>query len=257
MTLLAACGGRSGLDGGFASQTGDAGVCGDGKVSPGESCDDGSNDGRYGGCTAQCTASPFCGDRIVQPDHEECDTAGDISELPCSSHCQLANEVVNGDFEDGTLTGWTEVGTGPFVKHQAIAYTAIPDDWADAGVTPVAHGGTYCALVVTGSGIQLGFEQVIAVKSGLRYAYYADYLLKEAQIPGQDRAFQTVQLYINGALVASHTSGALATPEYGSFSGYYIPTTNELTLRVVSVRILSLGTGQGRMCLDNVRLVEE
>ncbi len=233
-------------------------VCGNGKVDPGEQCDDGINDGGYGGCTPQCTYGPFCGDGIVQPDYEECDTAGDISMLPCTPHCRLANNVVNGDFENGTLDGWTTVGTGPFVHPMAIAYAAMPDQlFEDAGVNPVAHGGVYCAFVQTGSGIELGFEQAIVVKAGVKYAFYADYLLREAQIPGQDRVAQTIQLYIDGTLMASHTSGTLAVPEYGSFSGYYVPATDQLTLRVVSVRPLDIGTGMGEMCLDNVRLVEQ
>jgi len=234
------------------------GVCGNGHVDPGEQCDDGINDGQYGGCTPQCTYGPFCGDGIMQPNYEECDTASDISVLPCTPRCRLANCVVNGDFENGTLDGWNTVGNGPSVHPVAITYAAMPGYIpAYASVDPVVNGGTYCGFVRTGDGIEIGFEQTIVVKAGVKYALYADYLLREAQIPGQDRVAQAIQLTIDGALLASHTSGALPVPERGSFSGYYVPTSNEVTLRVVSMRPLDLGTGMGQMCLDNVRLVEQ
>jgi cysteine-rich repeat protein len=48
-------------------------LCGDGKLDPGETCDNGVNDGSYGGCNADCTAAPNCGDGIVQPGREACD----------------------------------------------------------------------------------------------------------------------------------------------------------------------------------------
>jgi fibro-slime domain-containing protein len=47
-------------------------ICGDGILSFGEECDDGTNDGGYGECDVGCKLGPFCGDGIVQ-DPEHCD----------------------------------------------------------------------------------------------------------------------------------------------------------------------------------------
>ena len=47
-------------------------VCGDGILSFGEECDDGTNDGAYGECGAGCKLWPFCGDGMVQAP-EQCD----------------------------------------------------------------------------------------------------------------------------------------------------------------------------------------
>lgn len=47
-------------------------VCGDGILSFGEECDDGTNDGGYGECDVGCKLGPFCGDGIVQG-KEACD----------------------------------------------------------------------------------------------------------------------------------------------------------------------------------------
>ncbi len=49
-----------------------AAVCGDGILSFGEECDDGTNDGGYGECDVGCKLGPFCGDKIVQ-ENEQCD----------------------------------------------------------------------------------------------------------------------------------------------------------------------------------------
>jgi fibro-slime domain-containing protein len=49
-------------------------ICGDGVLSFGEECDDGTNDGGYGECGADCRLGPFCGDAIQQPEFgEDCD----------------------------------------------------------------------------------------------------------------------------------------------------------------------------------------
>lgn len=47
-------------------------VCGDGILSFGEECDDGTNDGGYGECAPGCKLGPFCGDGMVQ-EPEQCD----------------------------------------------------------------------------------------------------------------------------------------------------------------------------------------
>jgi fibro-slime domain-containing protein len=59
--------------------------CGDGVVTPPETCDLGAmNTGAYGGCRADCTPAPYCGDKIVQKPEEQCDTAGN-----CDKNCKL------------------------------------------------------------------------------------------------------------------------------------------------------------------------
>jgi fibro-slime domain-containing protein len=47
-------------------------VCGDGILSFGEECDDGTNDGGYGECDEGCKLGPFCGNGVVEGT-EACD----------------------------------------------------------------------------------------------------------------------------------------------------------------------------------------
>jgi fibro-slime domain-containing protein len=47
-------------------------VCGDGILSFGEECDDGTNDGGYNECDMGCKLGAFCGDNVVQA-QEQCD----------------------------------------------------------------------------------------------------------------------------------------------------------------------------------------
>jgi len=78
-------------------------ICGDGKVDPGEQCDDGSNTGEYGGCNADCTLAPYCGDGVPQ-ENEDCDygalnTPPDNAEYGgCLTSCKLGPHC-----SDGTL----------------------------------------------------------------------------------------------------------------------------------------------------------
>jgi len=49
------------------------GVCGDGVINIGETCDDGENNGGYDACTEDCLSEgPHCGDGVLDPT-EECD----------------------------------------------------------------------------------------------------------------------------------------------------------------------------------------
>jgi fibro-slime domain-containing protein len=70
-------------------------TCGDGIVSIGEECDDGTakNTGGYGQCGPDCKLGPYCGDGIVQPEYEDCDTGMNANitvdgTKPCPSGCR-------------------------------------------------------------------------------------------------------------------------------------------------------------------------
>jgi cysteine-rich repeat protein len=48
--------------------------CGNGIVTPDETCDDGAQNGTgYGFCAANCTPGPRCGDGVVTAGEEQCD----------------------------------------------------------------------------------------------------------------------------------------------------------------------------------------
>jgi fibro-slime domain-containing protein len=63
------------------------GACGDGVVTPPETCDLGKakNTGAHGGCNADCTLAPYCGDKVVQAAAgEECDSTAN-----CDGNCKV------------------------------------------------------------------------------------------------------------------------------------------------------------------------
>ena len=66
--------------------------CGDGVISNGELCDDGSNNGKgYGFCLASCKPGPRCGDSLVQAGQEQCDDGANngTSASKCQTDCTL------------------------------------------------------------------------------------------------------------------------------------------------------------------------
>ena len=87
--------------------TGAMGVCGDAKVDPGETCDDGNAVGGDG-CPANCV-SERCGDGATDlRDGEECDDANAVDDDECTNACRLpacGDGVVQGDegCDDGDL----------------------------------------------------------------------------------------------------------------------------------------------------------
>jgi len=64
-------------------------ACGDGVVTPPETCDLGTamNTGAYGGCNADCTLAPYCGDGIVTAPEEQCDYKATGSKN-CDKNCK-------------------------------------------------------------------------------------------------------------------------------------------------------------------------
>src|SRR5690606_14161509 len=67
--------------------------CGDGVVTPDETCDDGPLNGAgYGQCTDACVPGPRCGDGVVDPEQEQCDNGANrdgyqLSSGSCAPGC--------------------------------------------------------------------------------------------------------------------------------------------------------------------------
>ncbi|MFZ6181424.1 hypothetical protein [Nannocystis pusilla] len=75
--------------------------CGDGKIDPGEACDDGPDKAADGACTHQCAAAA-CGDGLVWAGVETCDLGdGNSSEYGGCDGCQLAAHCGDGIVDEG------------------------------------------------------------------------------------------------------------------------------------------------------------
>ena len=63
-------------------------ICGDGKVAPGEQCDNGKdNGGGYNQCGSDCRLGPYCGDGKVEDGKEECDNGKNDDVYGATSGC--------------------------------------------------------------------------------------------------------------------------------------------------------------------------
>jgi len=83
-------------------------LCGDGVVTPGEICDDGtaSNTGEYGHCTPDCRRGPYCGDALVDAAHEQCDDGVNLSQYGgCAPGCVKGPSCGDGVVQSGVLAG--------------------------------------------------------------------------------------------------------------------------------------------------------
>src|SRR5690242_629321 len=65
------------------------GTCGDGRVDPGEACDDG-NSSSSDACVVGCRAAA-CGDGFLHEGDEACDDGNTADEDACLSDCRLAS----------------------------------------------------------------------------------------------------------------------------------------------------------------------
>jgi len=87
------------------------GFCGDAAINGPEACDLGvdANDGSYQGCNPDCTEAGFCGDALVQPLNEVCDDGvNDGTYDSCSADCQMRSAHCG----DGIVNGPEECDQG-------------------------------------------------------------------------------------------------------------------------------------------------
>lgn len=85
--------------------------CGDGQLDPGEVCDDGNNVGGDG-CSADCQSTEVCGNRLIDPG-ENCDDGNRRSHDGCSSLCR------------GEPATWATLDAWPSARaDHAMAYDA-------------------------------------------------------------------------------------------------------------------------------------
>lgn len=94
-------------------------VCGDGVITPDETCDDGDLNGSgYNRCNVDCTPGPRCGDGVVETGVEQCDNGANrdgyqVSGDACAPGCVLparcGDGVIDASFgeqcDDGTNDG--------------------------------------------------------------------------------------------------------------------------------------------------------
>jgi cysteine-rich repeat protein len=79
--------------------------CGNGRLDPGEECDDG-NRNNDDGCTVLCRASA-CGDGLTDHTREQCDDRNTVSGDGCDAHCMREGAVCGNGTIEGALS-WRE-----------------------------------------------------------------------------------------------------------------------------------------------------
>lgn len=139
---------------GDESSSGGLSPCGDGRLDPGEACDDGSNDGSYGGCMPGCMErAEHCGDAAVNGPEACDDGVNDGSYGGCMPDCLVlahhcGDWVVNGSeaCDDGLSNGsygGCAVGCTGLAEHCGDGVVNGPEV-CDDGVNDAAYGN--CGL---------------------------------------------------------------------------------------------------------------
>lgn len=128
--LFDAAGIDQGRDAGPRPDGAQPGVCGDGHLDPGESCDDNNTDDTDS-CNNACERNAFCGDDTTDTG-EECDDGNNASGDGCSADCQSNETCGNGirDIAVGELCDTT-----PGCSLDCTAVTTCGNNEVNAGET--------------------------------------------------------------------------------------------------------------------------
>jgi cysteine-rich repeat protein len=153
------------------SQQGD--LCGNGKVDPGESCDDGAANSPTGACTDKCQKAA-CGDGEVEAGMEECDPGKDshgnvIKVDPnCSATCKLTrcgDGVVQkgGNRPDEQCDDGNNVaGDGCSPTCQLETVSCPTGGTIDATITFVTDADTFSSGNVAGIDLSIGYPASVS-----------------------------------------------------------------------------------------------
>src|SRR5262249_26793762 len=157
---------------GFAPEQ-QAQLCGDGKLDPGESCDDGAANGPTAACTEQCTKAT-CGDGHVETGVEECDPGKDtngnlITDDPnCTAGCKetrCGDGVIQkgGNRPDEQCDdGNTVAGDGCSPTCQLETVSCPAGGTIDLTVTFDKTTETYATQPVAGIDVSIGYPQSVS-----------------------------------------------------------------------------------------------
>ena len=156
------------------SQQGD--LCGNGKVDPGESCDDGAANSPTGACTDDCLKAA-CGDDKVEAGVEECDpgpqsptvTSPKTNDEDCNSGCKFTR-CGDGVLQDKPTTrspeqcddGNNVAGDGCSPTCQFETVSCPVGGTIDATVTFVTGADTFSSGNVAGIDISIGYPASVS-----------------------------------------------------------------------------------------------
>ena len=126
----------------MAGMCGPAPKCGDGKIDPGETCDDGANNGNTAACKANCTKQA-CGDGFMGPG-EQCDDGNQVDGDGCQKTCvktPMQTKDACGFDTDGV---WFQIDySNAFtVSNPSYTYSPTPG-WGEAQWAPTGKGWPY------------------------------------------------------------------------------------------------------------------
>jgi cysteine-rich repeat protein len=149
-------------------------LCGDGKVDPGESCDDGAANSPTGACTDECLKAA-CGDGKVEAGVEQCDPGSQpgssspkTDDPNCTATCKLTycgDGVVQtgGNRPDEQCDDGNNVagdGCSPTCQFETVSCPA--GSTIDATVTFVTSSDTFSSGNVAGIDISIGYPPSVS-----------------------------------------------------------------------------------------------
>ena len=203
-------------------------LCGDGKLDPGEGCDDGANNGDMKACKSDCTKQ-VCGDGKLGPG-EACDDGNQINGDGCEKTCvKTPNQGLDAcGYESGDGV-WFQIdySNANTVSNPSYTYSPTPG-WGEAEWAPTGKAWPYAVDLFNNASVANDQIGKVALLNGTNKAVRVYFGLA-----GLDYDYATV--CVEGRSYSVGSSVTFFVMEAKSKNGDYGMMANDWTVHATGV----------------------
>ena len=163
--------------------------------------------------------------------------------------------ITNGDFETGTLSGWTVANTENGVGAPGSVVTVDID--GPGPLNPSQAATFMVGQAVFASGVQEGIEmsQQIPLQAGVTYTFDMDWSAQRLSTSNNSQG-GVFTVIVDGNQIAQQAAGTVSAsvPKYGHINAQYTPAASGTATLVIRITRPFMSPGDLSQYVDNITL---